>query len=65
MPRLTPIFVRRRLTVSPFLAFVGSGGPIRGVLSTPILLIAMVARKEFSRYRKTHETVEQTQLKAA
>lgn len=53
-----PLFVGRRLTVSPFLVFIGFifwlwlWGPIGAVLSTPILLVAMVAQEEFARYRK-------------
>lgn len=55
---ITPIFVGRKLTVSPFLVFVGFifwlwlWGPVGAVLSTPILLVAMVAQEEFARYRK-------------
>ena len=56
---VTPVFVGRRLTVSPFLVFIGFvfwlwlWGPVGAVLSTPILLVAMVAQEEFARYRKT------------
>lgn len=54
---VTPVFVGNRLTVSPFLVFIGFifwlwlWGPIGAVLSTPILLVAMVAQEEFARYR--------------
>jgi len=54
---ITPVFVGRRLTVSPFLVFIGFifwlwlWGPVGAVLSTPILLVAMVAQEEFARYR--------------
>jgi predicted PurR-regulated permease PerM len=55
---VTPVFVGRRLTVSPFLVFIGFifwlwlWGPVGAVLSTPILLVAMVAQEEFAAYRK-------------
>jgi predicted PurR-regulated permease PerM len=55
---VTPIFVGQRLTVSPFLVFIGFifwlwlWGPVGAVLSTPILLVAMVAQEEFAAYRK-------------
>ncbi|KFC70902.1 putative permease [Bosea sp. LC85] len=55
---ITPIFVGGKLTVSPFLVFIGFifwlwlWGPVGAVLSTPILLVAMVAQEEFARYRK-------------
>jgi predicted PurR-regulated permease PerM len=54
---VTPVFVGNRLTVSPFLVFIGFifwlwlWGPVGAVLSTPILLVAMVAQEEFARYR--------------
>lgn len=54
---VTPVFVGSRLTVSPFLVFIGFifwlwlWGPVGAVLSTPILLVAMVAQEEFARYR--------------
>lgn len=61
-----PLFVGRRLTVSPFLVFISFifwlwlWGPVGAVLSTPILLVAMVAQEEFARYRKAQiETAEQ------
>lgn len=55
---VTPIVVGRRLTISPFLVFISFifwlwlWGPIGAVLSTPILLVALVAREEFVRYRR-------------
>ncbi|SEG45000.1 AI-2E family transporter [Bosea lathyri] len=65
---VTPVFVGRRLTVSPFLVFIGFifwlwlWGPVGAVLSTPILLVAMVAQEEFARYRKAQaEDAEQAQ----
>lgn len=58
---VTPVFVGRRLTVSPFLVFIGFvfwlwlWGPVGAVLSTPILLVAMVAQEEFATYRKAQQ----------
>ena len=55
---VTPVFVGRQLTISPFLVFIAFifwlwlWGPVGAVLSTPIVLVAMVAQEEFSRYRK-------------
>ncbi len=55
---VTPVFVGRSLTVSPFLVFIGFifwlwlWGPVGAVLSTPILLVAMVAQEEFAAYRQ-------------
>lgn len=55
---ITPLIVGRSLTVSPFLVFIGFifwlwlWGPVGAVLSTPILLVAMVGQEEFARYRK-------------
>jgi predicted PurR-regulated permease PerM len=55
---VTPVFVGRSLTVSPFLVFIGFifwlwlWGPVGAVLSTPILLVAMVAQEEFVAYRQ-------------
>ncbi|CAN5171311.1 AI-2E family transporter [soil metagenome] len=66
---VTPVFVGRSLTVSPFLVFIGFifwlwlWGPVGAVLSTPILLVAMVAQEEFSRYRAA-QSEEQGQDKA-
>lgn len=62
---VTPVFVGRSLTVSPFLVFIGFifwlwlWGPIGAVLSTPILLVAMVAQEEFTRYRKAQTRPEE------
>ncbi len=67
---ITPVFVGRRLTVSPFLVFIGFifwlwlWGPVGAVLSTPILLVAMVAQEEFSRYRAA-QAEEQAEAKPA
>ena len=65
---VTPVFVGNRLTVSPFLVFIGFifwlwlWGPVGAVLSTPILLVAMVAQEEFARYRAAQaEEQAQTQ----
>jgi predicted PurR-regulated permease PerM len=55
---VTPLFVGGRLTISPFLVFISFifwlwlWGPIGAVLSTPILLVGLVAREEFVKYRK-------------
>ncbi len=62
---VTPVFVGRRLTISPFLVFIGFifwlwlWGPVGAVLSTPILLVAMVAQEEFARYRKAQTEPEE------
>lgn len=66
---VTPVYVGSRLTVSPFLVFIGFifwlwlWGPIGAVLSTPILLVAMVAQEEFARYRAAQDE-EQAQSAA-
>lgn len=55
---ITPVFVGSRLTISPFLVFISFifwlwlWGPIGAVLSTPIVIVAMVAQEEFTRYRR-------------
>ncbi|WP_181832581.1 AI-2E family transporter [Bosea caraganae] len=55
---VTPLFVGRGLTISPFLIFIAFifwlwlWGPIGAVLSTPIVLVALVAQEEFARYRR-------------
>jgi len=55
---VTPTVVGRRLTMSPFLVFVSFvfwlwlWGPIGAVLSTPILIIAIVAKETFAEYRE-------------
>jgi predicted PurR-regulated permease PerM len=65
---VTPVFVGSRLTVSPFLVFIGFifwlwlWGPVGAVLSTPILLVAMVAQEEFARYRAA-QAEEQAEAK--
>lgn len=67
---VTPVFVGSRLTVSPFLVFIGFifwlwlWGPVGAVLSTPILLVAMVAQEEFARYRAA-QAEEQAEAKPA
>ena len=66
---VTPVFVGNRLTISPFLVFIGFifwlwlWGPIGAVLSTPIVIVAMVAQEEFARYRreKAKAEAEETQ----
>ncbi|KPH79662.1 AI-2E family transporter [Bosea vaviloviae] len=70
---VTPVFVGSRLTVSPFLVFIGFifwlwlWGPVGAVLSTPILLVAMVAQEEFARYRaaQAEERSDQPERQAA
>ncbi len=71
---VTPVYVGRSLTVSPFLVFIGFifwlwlWGPVGAVLSTPILLVAIVAREEFVAYRAAQleeETSEPALRKAA
>lgn len=58
---VTPVFVGNRLTISPFLVFLvfiafifwlWLWGPVGAVLSTPIVIVAMVAQEEFARYRR-------------
>jgi predicted PurR-regulated permease PerM len=55
---VTPVFVGNRLTISPFLVFIAFifwlwlWGPVGAVLSTPIVIVAMVAQEEFARYRR-------------
>ncbi|MET0605562.1 MAG: AI-2E family transporter [Beijerinckiaceae bacterium] len=56
---VTPVLVGNRLTVSPFLVFLSFvfwlwlWGPIGAVLSTPLLLVAMVAQETIATYRET------------
>ncbi|CAM5206720.1 putative PurR-regulated permease PerM OS=Bosea thiooxidans OX=53254 GN=SAMN05660750_03991 PE=3 SV=1 [Bosea thiooxidans] len=55
---VTPVFVGNRLTISPFLVFIAFifwlwlWGPVGAVLSTPIVIVFMVAQEEFARYRR-------------
>lgn len=55
---VTPVFVGNRLTISPFLVFIAFifwlwlWGPVGAVLSTPIVIVAMVAQEESARYRR-------------
>ena len=68
---VTPLFVGNRLTVSPFLVFITFifwlwlWGPVGAVLSTPILLVAMVAQEEFARYRKAQVDDAEQEAQAA
>jgi len=61
---VTPVFVGNRLTISPFLVFVAFifwlwlWGPVGAVLSTPIVIVAMVAQEEFARYRREKAKAE-------
>lgn len=55
---VTPLFVGHGLTVSPFLIFIAFifwlwlWGPVGAVLSTPIVLVGLVAQEEFAKYRR-------------
>ncbi len=55
---VTPVFVGRQLTISPFLVFTAFifwlwlWGPVGAVLSTPIVLVGLVAHEEFAKYRR-------------
>jgi predicted PurR-regulated permease PerM len=55
---ITPIFVGRRLTLSPFLVFVSFvfwlwlWGPVGAILSTPILLVISLSIEAVGEYRK-------------
>lgn len=61
---VTPVFVGNRLTISPFLVFIAFifwlwlWGPAGAVLSTPIVIVAMVAQEEFARYRREKAKAE-------
>lgn len=61
---VTPLFVGRGLTVSPFLIFIAFifwlwlWGPVGAVLSTPIVLVCLVAQEEFANYRQAQEEAE-------
>lgn len=62
---VTPLVVGSRLTISPFLVFISFvfwlwlWGPIGAVLSTPILLVGLVAREEVANYRRALQEAEQ------
>jgi len=68
---VTPVFVGRRLTISPFLVFISFifwlwlWGPVGAVLSTPILLVGLVAREEFVKYRQAALEAEQMEAPAS
>ncbi|MGX1790448.1 AI-2E family transporter [Bosea sp. NPDC055332] len=68
---VTPIVVGRRLTISPFLVFISFifwlwlWGPVGAVLSTPILLVALVAREEVANYRKALQEAEEAASEAS
>ncbi len=61
---VTPVFVGHRLTISPFLVFIAFifwlwlWGPIGAVLSTPIVIVGVVAQEEFARYRREKAKAE-------
>jgi predicted PurR-regulated permease PerM len=58
---ITPVMVGNRLTVSPFLVFLSFvfwlwlWGPIGAVLSTPLLLVILVAQEAIVNYRAAKE----------
>ncbi|MCO5090321.1 AI-2E family transporter [Bosea sp. (in: a-proteobacteria)] len=68
---VTPVFVGNRLTISPFLVFIAFifwlwlWGPVGAVLSTPILIVAMVAQEEFARYRRQKAREEAEEASAS
>lgn len=68
---VTPVFVGNRLTISPFLVFIAFifwlwlWGPIGAVLSTPIVIVAMVAQEEFARYRREKAKADAEETVAA
>lgn len=68
---VTPVFVGNRLTISPFLVFVAFifwlwlWGPVGAVLSTPIVIVAMVAQEEFARYRRDKAKADAEEAGAA
>jgi len=61
---VTPVFVGHRLTISPFLVFIAFifwlwlWGPIGAVLSTPIVIVGVVAQEEFARYHREKAKAE-------
>lgn len=67
---VTPLFVGHGLTVSPFLIFIAFifwlwlWGPVGAVLSTPIVLVGLVAREELTRYRRAQEAEAATEKAA-
>ncbi|TCR68704.1 AI-2E family transporter [Bosea sp. BK604] len=68
---VTPVFVGRGLTISPFLIFIAFifwlwlWGPVGAVLSTPIVLVGLVAQEEFSRYRRAQAEEAGAEAEAA
>lgn len=68
---VTPVFVGSRLTISPFLVFIGFifwlwlWGPVGAVLSTPIVIVAMVAQEEFARYRREKAKADAEEVEKA
>lgn len=67
---VTPLVIGRKLTISPFLVFISFifwlwlWGPIGAVLSTPILLVGLLAREEIANYRKAQQDAEQAESEA-
>lgn len=68
---VTPVFVGRGLTISPFLIFIAFifwlwlWGPVGAVLSTPIVLVGLVAQEEFARYRRAQAEEAEAEAEAA
>lgn len=68
---VTPVFVGHRLTISPFLVFIAFifwlwlWGPIGAVLSTPIVIVGLVAQEEFARYHREKAKAEADSAAAA
>lgn len=68
---VTPLVIGSRLTISPFLVFISFvfwlwlWGPVGAVLSTPILLIGLVAREEFVNWRIAALEVEKEAASAS
>jgi len=68
---VTPVFVGSRLTISPFLVFIAFifwlwlWGPVGAVLSTPIVIVAMVAQEEFARYRREKAKADAEEVEKA
>jgi predicted PurR-regulated permease PerM len=68
---VTPLVIGRRLTISPFLVFISFvfwlwlWGPVGAVLSTPILLVGLVAREEFVNWRRAALAAEREAASAS
>jgi predicted PurR-regulated permease PerM len=68
---VTPLVIGRKLTISPFLVFISFvfwlwlWGPVGAVLSTPILLVGLVAREEFVNWRRASLEAEREAASAS